>query len=140
MADSADSADSVDSGTTAPRFDKQYATLARQVIRDIAHQQVTSGADATEQARAYAATGKPDFVLAYLLECDLPDAEKRELYAEAHERRAVYIERKAVEFDRQFRRPFPLLRTEAAKDRALARSIRDGRSPDQMAGKQHPMI
>jgi hypothetical protein len=124
----------------ATNFEALYRPLLRPAIGEIAQKEVTSGADATERARAYTERGKPDFVLAYLLFAGLPDEEKRALYAQAHERRAAYIEQKARQFDRQFARPFPLLFQEAAKDRALARRIRAGQSISPGAGKQLPMM
>jgi hypothetical protein len=121
-------------------FDKLYRSLLRSAIGDIAQKEVVDGADPAEQAREYTERGKPDFVLAYLLLADLPDDEKRALYAQAHERRSMYIEQKARQFDREFHRPFPLLFQEAAKDRALARRIRARQAISPGAGRQLPMI
>jgi hypothetical protein len=121
-------------------FDTLCRSLVRPAIDKIAQKDVESGADAAEQARMYTERGKPDFALAYLLVADLPDEEKRALYALAHERRAAYIEQKARQFDREFHRPFPLLFQEAAKDRALARRIRAGQSISLGAGRQLPMM
>jgi len=112
-------------GESPQSFAALYRSLLRPAIEEIAQRQVTDGVDAGEQAREYTERGKPDFSLAYLLLADLPDEEKRALYAQAHERRSAYIEQKARQFDRQFARPFPLLFQEAAKDRALARRIRN---------------
>ena len=123
----------------APDFDARYHPLLREAFVGIVRDAVAGGADPTAQARAYAERGKPDFVLAYLLVCPLDDDEKRDLYAQAHERRAAFIEQRAKEFDRSFHRPFPLLGAEAAKDRALARQIRAGRSVKPGAGRQLPM-
>src|SRR5262245_28768563 len=108
----------------AMSFEALYRPLLRPAIGEIAQEDVAGGADPAEQAREYTERGKPDFVLAYLLLADLPDDEKRTLYAQAHERRSAFIEQKARQFDREFHRPFPLLFQEAAKDRALARRIR----------------
>lgn len=121
-------------------FDALYRSLLRPAIGEIAQNEVAGGVDADEQARAYTERGKPDFALAYLLAANLPDEEKRALYAQAHERRAAYIEQKARQFDREFHRPFPLLFQEAAKDRALARRIRAGQSIAPGAGRQLPMM
>jgi hypothetical protein len=121
-------------------FDTLYRSLLRPVIEEIARQKVESGADPAEQAHEYTERGKPDFVLAYLLLANLPDDEKRALYAQAHERRSAYTEQKARQFDREFHRPFPLLFQEAAKDRALARRIRAGQSISPRAGRQLPMM
>lgn len=125
----------------APDFDRQYRPLAKAVFLDLARQELAQGMDAAEQARAFAERGKPEFVLAYLLLCDhLPDDEKRALFAQAHEQRADYIERRAREFDREFHRPFPLLFTEAARDRLIARQIRAGRAIQRGAGRQLPQL
>jgi hypothetical protein len=121
-------------------FDALYRSLLRPAIDEIAQKEVERGADAAEQARMYTERGKPDFALAYLLLADLPDEEKRALYAQSHERRAAYIEQKARQFDRQFARPFPLLYQEAAKDRALARKIRAGQSVSPGVGRRLPMM
>jgi hypothetical protein len=123
-----------------PSFDRLYRPLLRPAISEIVAKELSEGSDAGEQAQAYTERGKPDFALAWLLVADLSDEEKRSLYAQAHERRAAYIEQKARQFDRQFARPFPLLFQEAAKDRALARRIRAGHSISPGAGKQLPMI
>lgn len=123
-----------------PDFDALYAAQAREAIRALAHEALAGGADAAAQAQAYAERGKPDFALAYLLESALPDDEKRALYAEAFERRAVLTERKAREFDAQFHRPFPLLTSDAAQDRGRARQVREGKRIGKGAGKQIPLL
>jgi hypothetical protein len=125
---------------STPSFDALYRALLRPAIEEIAQKELAGGTNATEQAHEYTKRGKPDFALAYLLLADLPDEEKRTLYARSHERRAAYIEQKARQFDRQFARPFPLLFQEAAKDRALARRIRAGQPLTPGAGKQLPMM
>lgn len=132
-------------GNSAPSaapadFETQYRPLLRDACVEIVRQDISAGGDATAQARAYAERGKPDFTLAYLLESDLGAPEKRELYAAAHERRAALTEQRARQFSRQFARPFPLLFTDAAKDRALARQIRSGRAVARGAGRQLPLI
>ena len=131
-----------ENGATKPSmsFEALYRSLLRPAIGEIAQQEVATGADAAEQAQVYTERGKPDFTLAYLLLADLPDEEKRALYAQAHERRSAYIEQKARQFDREFHRPFPLLFQEAAKDRALARRIRAGQSISPGVGRQLPMM
>ncbi len=123
-----------------PDFDSQYRPLLKEVFSEIARKEQQGGADLNEQARLYAERGKPDFVLAYLLAGSLSQAQKREIFAYAHEQRAAYIERRAREFDQQFHRPFPLLNTEAAKDRALARQIRAGRPIHKGVGRQLPTL
>lgn len=124
----------------AADFDAQYRSLVRAPFVELAEQELRAGADSAEQARAYAERGKPDYVLAYLLAGDLPDAEKRELFAQAHERRAALTEQRARQFSRQFNRPFPLLFTDAATDRALARRIRTGKPVQRGTGRHVPTI
>lgn len=121
-------------------FDDLYRDEARQAILTIAAGELAAGASAEALAQQYAEKGKPDFVLAYLLGSDIPDERKRELYATAHEQRALYIEQRAHEFDRRFHRPFPLLATEAANDRVMARRIRAGMPPGRGRGRQIPLI
>ena len=113
----------------APRpvgFDAQFRAQNKAVFRELVSRDVFAGGDPVERAHAYAERGKPEFVLAYLLVTDLPDAEKRELYAHAHDRRAQISDQKADELDQRFHRPFPLVRLEASKDRATAQRIRAG--------------
>jgi hypothetical protein len=121
-------------------FDDLYRDEARQAILTIAEGERVAGASAEAQAQRYSEKGKPDFVLAYLLGSAIPDERKRELYAAAHEQRALYIEQRAHEFDRRFHRPFPLLATEAANDRVMARRIRAGMPPGKGRGRQIPLI
>jgi hypothetical protein len=123
-----------------PDFDSQYRPLLKEVFIEIARKEQHDGADPGDRARLYAERGKPDFVLAYLLMSDLSQVQKREIFAYAHEQRAAYIERRAREFDQQFHRPFPLLHTEAAKDRTLARQIRAGRPISKGMGRQLPTL
>ncbi len=120
-------------------FNEQYQVLAKDVFRDIVHEAVASGANVEEQAREYAERGKPDFALAYLMASGLPDSEKRDVLAHAYECRAALTEQRAREFDRKFHRPFPLLMTEAGKDRAIAKAVRAGRAIRPGAGRQLPM-
>lgn len=112
-------------GLTAD-FATQYEAHNKDVFRDIVRRDVADGHEPRARAQEYAERGKPEFVLAYLLICDLPDAEKRALYAHAYEQRAQLMERRADEFDRRFHRPFPLIRLEASKDRMTAQRIRAG--------------
>lgn len=123
-----------------PGFAALYAGQERAAIHNLAQAELEQGADAAERARDYAQRGKPDLALAYLLASDLPDVERRALYAEAFERRAAQTEIKAKELDSKFHRPFPLLFSDAAQDRASAKRVRDGRGFGQGAGKQLPMI
>lgn len=123
-----------------PAFDTLYRAQARQAILDIAAKELATGTSAEAQAQRFAEKGKPDFVLAYLLESGLADARKRDIYASAHERRAIYIEQRAREFDRRFHRAFPLLETEAANDRISARRIRAGMPIGKGRGRQLPQL
>jgi hypothetical protein len=125
---------------TLQAFDALYRSQARQAILDIVVEELAAGADAETQAQHYAEKGKPDFVLAYLLDSALPDERKRELYAVAHEQRAIYIQQRAREFDQRFHRAFPLLETEAANDRVMARRIRAGMPPGKGRGRQIPLM
>ena len=125
---------------TLPAFDALYRLQARQAILDVVADELAAGADAEEQAKRYAEKGKPDFVLAYLLGSALPDERKRELYAVAHEQRAIYIQQRAREFDQRFHRAFPLLETESANDRVTARRIRAGMPPGKGRGRQIPLV
>ena len=129
-----------DAPETLPPFDDLYRGEARRAILTIVADDLAGGASAEAQAQRYAEKGKPDFVLAYLLGSAIPDERKRDLYANAHEQRAVYIEQRAREFDRRFHRPFPLLATEAANDRVMARRIRAGMPPGKGRGRQIPLI
>jgi hypothetical protein len=123
-----------------PDFAALYAAQAREVICALAREALAGGADATAQARAYAERGKPDFTLAYLLECALADEQKCALYAESFERRAALTESKARELDAKFHRPFPLLRSDAAQDRGRAKLAREGKRLGKSAGKQLPLV
>lgn len=121
-------------------FAALYGGEERAAIHELARAEVAKGSAAADLARDYASRGKPDFTLAYLLASALPDEERRAIYAESFERRAVLTEAKARELDEQFHRSFPMLHTDAAQDRAQARRIRDGRSFARGAGKQLPLM
>ena len=108
-------------------FEKLYTPLLKEVFHTKAQETLAAGADGLSSARAYAEQGKPEFVLAFLLQIDLPDDEKRQLFAHAYERRAILSEQKAEQLNLQFHRPFPLIKLEAQKDRLIARSIREGK-------------
>lgn len=130
-------------GRAAPHaadFDAQYRAYCKDVFREVVARELESGNDPARQAREYAERGKPEFVLAYLLVCDLPDGEKRELYARAYDRRAAFADQKADEFDRRFHRPFPLIRLEATKDRTTAQRIRSGGSLRPGLGRPLPTL
>ncbi len=108
-------------------FEELYRRLLKDVFLEQARQQIAEGGDALTLADAYAEQGKPDFTLAYLLLTDLPDEAKRDIFARAYERRAMFSDEKADAFDRQFNRPFPLIKLEAQKDRTTAQQIRQGK-------------
>lgn len=105
-------------------FTTQFAAQAKAVFSTLAQDALAHGADPDEEAQRYAERGKPDFALAYLLLGSGADADKRAVLAHAYERRAILTEQQARDFDRRFHRPFPLLFTEANKDRATARRLR----------------
>jgi hypothetical protein len=128
------------SAPLAADFDAQYRAHTKDVFRDVVARDLEDGSDPTSQARAYAERGKPDFVLAYLLVSDLPDTEKRALYALAYERRADLTNQIADDFDRRFHRPFPLMRLEATKDRTTAQRIRSGGSLRPGLGRPLPTL
>ena len=109
-------------------FADLYAGLSNEAFREQALLILERGADAYACANAYAEQGKPDFVLAFLLLLDdVSDAEKSTLLARAYEQRAAVTDEKADSFDKQFHRPFPLVKLEAQKDRLAAQQIRQGR-------------
>jgi hypothetical protein len=129
----------VDQPTSAREFNTVFGALAKDVFRDIVRDDLIRGGDASAQAGAYTVRGKPDFVLAYLLVAPLSDDEKREMFAQSYERRAMLTEERAREFDRRFHRSFELLIREAGRDREAARHIRAGRLPYPAAGRPLPM-
>jgi hypothetical protein len=108
-------------------FAELYKSLLKDVFLDLARKALEQGADGLTCADIYAEQGKPDFALAYLLFIDAPDEVKRDIFARAYERRAEISEEKAEAFDRQFHRPFPLIKLEAQKDRVAAQQVRQGR-------------
>lgn len=108
-----------------------FAELYRQQSKDVFLEQartvLAQGQDALTCAQEYADKGKPDFVLAYLLLLDAADDVKRELFSRAYEQRARLSDEKAEALDKQFHRPFPLIKLEAQKDRMAAQQVRQGR-------------
>ena len=120
-------------------FAELYAPLLKDVFTAEARKELAQGADGLAYAHSYAERGKPEFVLAYLLLIDEPEEVKREILAYAYEQRAVHSEDKAEEFDRQFHRPFPLIKLEAQKDRMAARQVRQGKRVRTNATKLPPM-
>jgi len=112
----------------ATSFADLYAGLSNEVFREQAQLILEQGADTYACALAYAQQGKPDFALAFLLLLqETPDEEKRSLLAQAYEQRAALTNEKAESFDKQFHRPFPLIKLEAQKDRMAAQQVRQGR-------------
>ncbi|PWT70559.1 MAG: hypothetical protein C5B60_11930 [Chloroflexi bacterium] len=109
-------------------FATQYQPLLKDVFVQLVQDDLAKGNDAETRARHYCQSGKPDFVVAYLMTSDLPDDEKRTVLAESYERRAAITLERAREFDTRFHREFPLLLTSAADDRSAARKIRAGMS------------
>jgi hypothetical protein len=107
-------------------FATQYQPLLKDVFVRLVHDDLAKGNDAEAQARHNCQSGKPDFVLAYLITSHLPDEEKRSVLAESYERRAAITLERARDFDRRFHREFPLLLTSAADDRSAALKIRAG--------------
>jgi hypothetical protein len=108
-------------------FADLYRGLLKDVFLEHARRELEQGADAFMSADAYAEQGKPEFTLAYLLFLDVDDEVKRDLFARSYERRAFLSDEKAESFDRQFHRPFPLIKLEAQKDRLAAQQVRQGR-------------
>ena len=121
-------------------FGRQYGPLAKDVFRAIAREAATQGDEPSAQARMYADTGKPEHTLAFLLECALPDDEKRVILAAAYLKRAEHTEERAREFDRKFHRLFPLLYKGAALDRATARRIQANQTITPEHGKDIPIL
>jgi hypothetical protein len=120
-------------------FAELYTPLLKDVFITEARKELDQGADGLACARGYAQRGKPEFVLAYLLLIDEPEEVKREVLAYAYERRATLSENKAEEFDRQFHRPFPLIKLEAQKDRMAARQVRQGKRVRSSSTKLPPV-
>jgi hypothetical protein len=108
-------------------FHDLYADLLNAVFLERARQQLAQGEDGLTCAHAYADQGKPDFALAYLLLIDCPEEMKRDILARAYERRAIFSDEKASEFDQLYHRPFPLIKLEAQKDRVAAQQVRQGK-------------
>src|SRR5215467_12522734 len=97
-------------------FEELYAPLLKDVFKIHAQKQLDQGDDGLVSACTYAEQGKPEFALAFLLLLGITDDEKREILAHAYERRAAHSKEKAEQFNRQFHRPFPLIKLEAQKD------------------------
>jgi len=111
----------------AATFAELYNDQLKGVFVEHARRDLEQGADVFMCADTYAEQGKPDFTLAYLLLLQADDAVKRDILAHAYERRADLSEEKAEEWDRQFHRPFPLIKLEAHKDRLAAQQVRQGK-------------
>ena len=101
--------------------------MVNSAMYELAQKAVAGGGDAVALAQVYSEKGKPEFVLAYLLETELPDPDKREMLAVAFENRAEQSEEWAKESEARYSRPFPLVHLEAQKDRANARNLRAGK-------------
>ncbi|HLQ27793.1 MAG TPA: hypothetical protein VK140_00980 [Ktedonobacteraceae bacterium] len=110
-------------------FAELYTSLLKNDVFTLqAREDMAQGADGLTCALAYAEQGKPEFTLAYLLLIDdISEQEKHEILAVSYERRATISQEKAEQFDRQFHRPFPLIKLEAQKDRLAAQQVRQGR-------------
>ncbi len=108
-------------------FVEQYGGLVKDAFREYAARVQSDGADVAERAHSDAARGKPDLVLALLCVADLPEGDKRELLAQAFERRADVAEATAANLSNEHNRPFPLISLEARKDRTMARQVRAGK-------------
>jgi hypothetical protein len=139
MPEQSEQASSVNDGA-GQSFAALYGPLAKDVFHRLVGEAVAEGSDPDERAREYAELGKPDFALAYLLAGALPEPQRREVLAHAYDRRADTTEARAREFDSRFHRPFPMLFTEAANDRAIARTIRAGRPIRPGAGRTLPQM
>jgi hypothetical protein len=111
----------------ADTFAELYGQHSKDIFIERAQQQLAQGSDGLICAQNYAERGKPDFALAYLLLIEAPDEVKRDILAHSYEQRARISEEKADALNRQFHRPFPLIKVEAQKDRAAAQQIRQGR-------------
>jgi hypothetical protein len=107
-------------------FESLYAPALKPVFTEQARQQIEQGAEVLASAQAYAELGKPDFALAFLLLGTQSEEESRAILAHAYERRAALAEEKAGTYSQQFRRPFPLMKLEARRDRQAAQAIRQG--------------
>ncbi len=110
-----------------PTFTELYSKSLKDVFLEHARKELEGGVDGLTYADAYAEQGKPEFTLAYLLLIDASDDVKRDIFARSYEQRAAFTEEKAESFDRQFHRPFPLIKLEAQKDRMAAQQVRQGR-------------
>jgi len=113
--------------TQLPEFTVQYAPLVKDVFRELVARDSEQGLDMTERSHHYAARGKPEFVLAYLMVANLTDSERRDILAAAFEQHAAIAEAKAQQWDAEHHRPFPLIALEASKDRTMARQVRQGK-------------
>jgi hypothetical protein len=108
-------------------FAELYSGLLKDVFVEHARRALEQGDDIFMCADTYAEQGKPDFTLTYLLLLQSDDSVKRDILARAYEQRAHISDEKAEELDRQFHRPFPLIKLEAHKDRLAAQQVRQGR-------------
>ncbi len=123
-----DTPSSTFSTPSAANFDDQHRALVKEAIRELVEKALEGGADAMAMAQVYSEKGKPEFALAYLLRCELPDQDKRDLLASAYETRAAHSEEWARSSEARYNRPFPLVHLEAQKDRSNARLLRAGKA------------
>lgn len=120
-------------------FAELYTPLLKSIFTEKAKQELEQGVDGLTCAIEYAEHGKPEFTLAFLLLIKLSEEEKRELFAYSYEQRAKISEEKAQAFNMKFKRPFPLIKLEAQKDRMIAHAIRQGQRVQNSATKIPPL-
>src|SRR5260370_41904978 len=77
-------------------FESLYSPLLKDVFTEQARQQIVQGAEAWPAARMYAELGQPDFSLAFVLLGQQLYEEKRQVFAQADERRGGLFERKGT--------------------------------------------
>ena len=118
-------------------FAELYSQQTKEVFLEQARTALAQGKDGLQCAQEYAERGKPDFALAYLLLLDVADEVKRDVFSHAYEQRARLSDEKAESLDKQFHRPFPLIKLEAQKDRMAAQHVRQGRKLRAETVKSH---
>lgn len=113
-------------GMSENSFEEQYKIYLKEVFSAQVLKDIAQGIDARAKAQEYAERGKPEFTLAYLLHASItiPDEEKSEIFAHAYEQRALISESKAQKMSNEFNTSFPLVHSEAQKDRVNAQHIR----------------
>lgn len=118
-------------------FAELYSQQTKEVFLEQAKAALAQGKDGLQCAQEYAERGKPDFALAYLLLLNVADDVKRAVFSRAYEQRAHFSDEKAESLDKQFHRPFPLIKLEAQKDRLAAQHVRQGRKLRGETAKAH---